>query len=435
MSDGVVLWNLKDLCPPPNSTYRVKKENKILVELRLVCLKASCVLTDLNGLHYEGAVLSRMIYIYKCKFRNEKSFRAIEKVNRSLRRYSGLDLAGAFSGFTPGDPDWAETHGYLPSRQMLQFVLVRTQGFARLLRHMADVCEEAARGVAPKLATGHFLGASLLFYAVVSRIWAYARYLVFSACEWFNKLKQFLDVLEPNPTPWLPEGHSFPSDLADWLNIGSWTEAPRPMQLSHTQRLLSLFASKRDEEVEHAMETESEDEKKSSLAVNVNGKICGAGIRSSLGAKKNKVPSSSFSEKLVKKKKKKKSLKNNLSPANYSETQTQDDSIFALSPTLNYRCDGEDLGESVCRDSLLMRTGVVEKRPPDAEGGPLRRDAGRRTPGTKRSRLEAIASHGDLSALVRRESEERLLTRGLDKLQWRLLRKSLNNSYLSTPRS
>jgi hypothetical protein len=55
-----------------------------------------------------------------------------------------------------------------------------------------------------------------------------SKYLVLCACEWYRKLKPYLDVLEPVGICWLPAGYLFPPDLKVWLGVTLLTDALKP---------------------------------------------------------------------------------------------------------------------------------------------------------------------------------------------------------------
>jgi hypothetical protein len=65
----------------------------------------------------------------------------------------------------------------------------------------------------------------LISLGIVSRIWSISKYLVLCACEWYRKLKPYLGVLEPVGIRWLPADYHFPADLRVWLDA-SWLKDP-----------------------------------------------------------------------------------------------------------------------------------------------------------------------------------------------------------------
>nr|CAD7602933.1 unnamed protein product [Timema genevievae] len=242
---GLLLWNQRDLPPPPNYTHRTSKQNQDIKQLRNICNQIVFTLNDLKILHDEGAILSRGLYRIKSKQRNDKSFKMVEKVNQGLKRYLGLNLLGVVSNFVPPDPESSDMEAYLPSRQMLEFVLVRIQSFARLFCHVVRCCEQAALYLKMKLGRGHMWVVALLFFAQVSRIWAYSRFLARSSCEWYRSLLAFHQVLPRSPMPWLPPDYELPTDLAQWLDA-RWLTETTTAQSAHnravnTQNIFDLI--------------------------------------------------------------------------------------------------------------------------------------------------------------------------------------------------
>nr|CAD7399354.1 unnamed protein product [Timema cristinae] len=213
------------------------QDHRDIKQLRNTCNQIVFVLNDLKILHDEGAILSRGLYRIKSKQRNDKSFKLVEKVNQGLKRYLGLNLLGVVSNFVPQDPESSDTEAFLPSRQMLEFVLVRIQSFARLFCHVVRCCEQAALYLKMKLSGGHMWTVSLLFFAQIVAlkknidaiglgVKAYSRFLVLSSCKWYSSLLAFLQVLPRSPMPWLPPDYELPTDLAQWLDAHWLTETP-----------------------------------------------------------------------------------------------------------------------------------------------------------------------------------------------------------------
>lgn len=115
-------------------------------------------------------MLSRLIYRMKCKFRNDKGFKNMEKVNRALLNYLNLALEKEYKRFK----NHIELSGVfvtLPSKQMLEYILVRTQGFAKLLARVEEVAKCAGTYLRTRIILGHAWTVTLVAYAIISRIW------------------------------------------------------------------------------------------------------------------------------------------------------------------------------------------------------------------------------------------------------------------------
>ncbi|CAH2076210.1 unnamed protein product, partial [Iphiclides podalirius] len=79
-------WNDRNLLPPPVHTYHCL-ESIDTRNLQRTCRNAINVLSKQSPLHKEGAILSRFLYKYDKKFRNDIGYRIFKKVNTALRRY------------------------------------------------------------------------------------------------------------------------------------------------------------------------------------------------------------------------------------------------------------------------------------------------------------------------------------------------------------
>lgn len=217
------MWNLRNLTPPPNFTYKCTTVD--VATLKKACLKAVAILQDQKQLHSEAALLSRFLYSMKTKFRSDKGFDILGKVNRSLLQYLSLNLHTAYVNFCECVPNPSDADQYVPSRQMLQYLLVRTQSFAQLWCYIISHCQEAAQYLRARMGLGHNWWAAVVALAITSRIWAFGKYLIICACEWFSQLKPFLEVLKVNGPPWLPDNYRFPDDLHQWLDANLQEES------------------------------------------------------------------------------------------------------------------------------------------------------------------------------------------------------------------
>lgn len=131
------------------------------------------IIKDLDSqsvLHMEAAILSRLIYRMKSKFRSDKGLKNMEKVNRALLNYLEVQLHKEYNDLK----NYVEPAGRfvnLPTKQMLQYVLVRTQGFAKLMCRIENVAKLAAEFFKTRISIGHSWTVSVIAYAVISRVW------------------------------------------------------------------------------------------------------------------------------------------------------------------------------------------------------------------------------------------------------------------------
>ncbi|XP_076765962.1 uncharacterized protein LOC143432884 [Xylocopa sonorina] len=220
------IWNLVELERPPNATYHIKHKKFDATEFLRTLDK---VIKDLNSqelLHKEAAILSRLIYRMKKKFRNDKGVKSMSKLNAALLKYLSLSLQKEYKTLR----DYVEADGtyiILPSRQMVEYVLIKTQGFAKLMLRVEEVSKYAAHFLKCRINLGHAWSIAIIAYAVVSRIWILSRYLVKNSCTWYNCLYQYLNSFEVSGSSWLPPNYELTNDLKSWLSV-SWINEPTP---------------------------------------------------------------------------------------------------------------------------------------------------------------------------------------------------------------
>ncbi|XP_012265709.2 uncharacterized protein LOC105691654 [Athalia rosae] len=216
------LWNQKTLERPANNIW-VASRNAIDTEGFASTLKS--IIRDLESqdvLHIEAAILSRVIYRMKSKFRHDKGLKNMEKVNRALLNYLGLDLLKEYKDLR----NYVEPEGSmmnLPTKQMIEYVLVRTQGFAKLMCRIEEVAKCAAEFFKARMSLGHSWTTAIIAYAVISRIWFLARNLVKKCCTWYNSMSNYVAKFKQVGPRWLPSSYNLPTNLKSWLDL-PWIE-------------------------------------------------------------------------------------------------------------------------------------------------------------------------------------------------------------------
>ncbi|XP_015430643.1 PREDICTED: uncharacterized protein LOC107187148 [Dufourea novaeangliae] len=220
------IWNHMQLERPPNATCCIQRAKFDATGFLTVLEK---VLKDLHSqelLHKDAAILSRLIYRMKSKFRNDKGVKAMSKVNRGLLNYLSLSLEKEYENlrnYVEIDNNYIK----LPSKQMVEYVLVRTQGFAKLMLRIEEVSKHAAHFLRSRIALGHAWSVATIAFSVVSRIWILSRHLIKRSCTWYNDLYQYLKLFKLSGLNWLPSGFELPTDLRVWLAV-PWIDEPIP---------------------------------------------------------------------------------------------------------------------------------------------------------------------------------------------------------------
>ena len=127
-------------------------------------------LTSQEMLHKEAAILSRLIYRMKRKFRSDKGMKSMLKVNKALLRYLSLSLEKEYENLK-NHVEIDQKYITLSSKQMVEYVLVKTQGFAKLMLRLEEVSRHAAYFFKCRIGLGHAWSIGIISYAVISRIW------------------------------------------------------------------------------------------------------------------------------------------------------------------------------------------------------------------------------------------------------------------------
>ncbi|XP_053612707.1 uncharacterized protein LOC128676561 [Plodia interpunctella] len=211
------LWNDSSLRPPPILTTLLTG-NVGVKKLRHDINNIISILSRQSPLHKESALLSRFLYKFDKKFRNDIGYRNFRKVNTALHKYLALNLLSDVKSFSSVLPSPGEEQ-YLPTRQMLQYILIRLMTFSKIMFRICVCSKQAAIFYMDRLKRGDSYWMSLMPYGLLSRVWSVSLVLLQHATSWYSSLYTFLDKLDLKGIHLLPEGYELPNDLQTWLDV------------------------------------------------------------------------------------------------------------------------------------------------------------------------------------------------------------------------
>lgn len=187
-------------------------------QLMYTCNSIIKVLTKQSPLHKEGAIVSRFVYKLDKKFRNDIGYRTLKKVNTALKRYLVINLlkdVENFQSVLPSDDDDL----YLPTRQMLEYVLIRVMTFSKLMLRICVCAKQASVFYLHRVKRGESHWMSLMPYTLLCRVWSMSSVLLQHSCSWYSNLYPFLDKLPLKGMDFLPADYKLPQNIEEWLNM------------------------------------------------------------------------------------------------------------------------------------------------------------------------------------------------------------------------
>ncbi|XP_033225113.1 uncharacterized protein LOC117178025 [Belonocnema kinseyi] len=235
------LWNKLDLKRPSSNTWKVSSQE---IDFKMFLKKLEKTINDLESqemLHFEAALLGRLIYRMKCKFRSDKGLKNMEKTNRALLNYLKLSLENDYKYLMECTEMVAFSDNViLPTKQMVEYTLVRTQSFAKLMCRIENVSQEAAHFLKSRVNIGQAWDVSLIALSVVSRIWVLSRHLIKKSCDWYSSLYESAKSFKAVGAKWLPKNYILPSSLRDWLKL-PWIDEELPSISTHEEIKKNIF--------------------------------------------------------------------------------------------------------------------------------------------------------------------------------------------------
>nr|XP_026501237.1 nucleolus and neural progenitor protein-like [Vanessa tameamea] len=240
-------WNNRSILQPPINTAACKNfEFKIL---KNICNTIIHVLSKQSPLHKESSIFSRFLYKFDKKFRNDIGYRYFKKVNVALRSYLRLPLIKDVHSFMDALPITNETT-LAPTKQMLEYVLIRLMTFCKLMYRVTLCSKQAAVFYLNRIKRGESHWMCLMPFALLSRVWSMAFVLLQHSCNWYNQLYPTLNKLEYKGLKFLPDQYSLPSDLEDWIDMKYLNNAGR---FQWSQKFITNFDSIVDEDDEEGL--------------------------------------------------------------------------------------------------------------------------------------------------------------------------------------
>ena len=160
----------------------------------------------------ELSVLSQFLYKNHNRFRNDKAQKFLKMIQKSCARFwSELSLGQELTKFYGVYPVLLDIKNkdklYLPTKEMLRFILARFYGGANLLWKIVMYCQHAGELCVGRIKLGHFWNIGLNNLSCVSRLWS----LTISTLILVEKIYQSLVLL----LPVFPANTNMPTKLCD----------------------------------------------------------------------------------------------------------------------------------------------------------------------------------------------------------------------------
>jgi len=221
------MWNQLELEPPPcvHLPYKAKENRDVLVRCRATLASAvewSNSAPTLQLLLQESAILNRLIYKANSQFRRHAFLRSFKKTNTCLKKWQKASLLSPLEELLKSWPSDVillarNNDVYAPSRQMIQYALIRLQGAVRLMQQTCLCSVRSMTDILDMLQLGLHIPQMLVFAATTARIWSTCQAAKKQMNDIYNNLYSELSLIAATPVPWLPDDTSLPSDLDSLL--------------------------------------------------------------------------------------------------------------------------------------------------------------------------------------------------------------------------
>uniref|UniRef100_A0A1L8DA90 Nucleolus and neural progenitor protein-like N-terminal domain-containing protein n=1 Tax=Nyssomyia neivai TaxID=330878 RepID=A0A1L8DA90_9DIPT len=244
------MWNQRNLSAPPLVTLKSSLPAREITEIRKGLEEAKSCLS-LDALGPPAARISRLIMRLSNQFRSTIGFKAIRKMNIALLRAREINLPSCMENILACFPTYLGGIGgsvMLPSRQYIEYTLIKLMGFAKVLCRIVHLAKEVAKFFLGTLNLGHFLELSTIVLATVAEIWKCSRNLCKNTALMYNRILTMRKHFVPSEQDFL-KGYHLPQLLDKWLG-SDWdeiTEEQSPFTQKKSQATLLNFSDDEDE--------------------------------------------------------------------------------------------------------------------------------------------------------------------------------------------
>ncbi|VEN38403.1 unnamed protein product [Callosobruchus maculatus] len=247
------VWNIKNLALPPIATYKANTKDIDVFYLRQVCRDAKQFFEDKRYMHVEYLILSRIVYRMKQKFRSSKDFKAVVKMYKTLDNYFKINMSAYINTFMELIPyNYEDDSTYLPTKNLIDFILVRHQGLVKLLVRIVETSKLTAHLLEERIHIGHSWQSAFTLFAIASRIYVLGKFIIQKTCDLYQKLYPFSNKLKNLGADWLKSDYQLPKDLRQWLNI-DWLDVDdevRIIEEPELPRIIDFFDLVDDDDVQ-----------------------------------------------------------------------------------------------------------------------------------------------------------------------------------------
>ena len=151
--------------------------------------------TDLKSLREEQVLLNQLLYKIHNRFHNDKGYRDLRMVDKTLKKLVSQNLLRGVEGLLPLLPTLPSP---LPTQPMAHHSVLQVYALAALTHRLVVLATNSSLLATQRLNLGHFWGVGASQLACLARIWLLARRLGGGLHEVYHPMLDLLPLL-PGP--------------------------------------------------------------------------------------------------------------------------------------------------------------------------------------------------------------------------------------------
>lgn len=158
----------------------------------------------------------KLIFLRNVQFRTQKGFQNLRKIKTAYTKYQYLTIEKIFEELHSSIvADYDSV--YLPSRESIEFLLLRMQSLSKILCRIIYCTKEATREFVAFLSKGFFIELSTLMLGILVDIWTSTIEISKQTVKYYNNIWKIHTKLKASKIEWLPKDYILPEELDKWI--------------------------------------------------------------------------------------------------------------------------------------------------------------------------------------------------------------------------
>ncbi|KAG5680133.1 hypothetical protein PVAND_009658 [Polypedilum vanderplanki] len=212
-------WNEINLIIPPYLSYPISRKKIDIKGFKKILQDSINYFNNImKEFKLEVKQLSQFLFLSFNQLRMMKGYQEMKKTHQAAERIERIDIINILEIFNSYISDEFQSEVQIPFQQNLDYVLIRLQGFSKILIRLITCSKKSAKYMLGLIKAGSFYIKGTIYVASLAKIWDYGREMCKYTVNLYNNLRVFRDkLLKKENLEWVADNCNLPEKLNDWL--------------------------------------------------------------------------------------------------------------------------------------------------------------------------------------------------------------------------